>query len=152
MDEPTRIILAVRVGKASEAPGKTAAWLASRLGADLTLVYVASELQTVAEVASGAGLRPDEVRERMTAEARERTREWGRSALGDLTFEVRIEEGEVAERLSAVADEIGAELMVAGTEARGAIQGMIIGDTTREILRRSPCPVVVVPPPRVGRR
>lgn len=26
------------------------------------------------------------------------------------------------------------------------IQGMIMGDTTRAILRRIPCPVVVVPP------
>lgn len=146
MERPTRIILAVRVGKASKAPGETAAWLASRLGAELTLVYVASELQTVAEVASGAGLKIEEVRERMIAEARERTLAWGEMALGETPFEVRIEEGEVAERLAAVATEIGAELVVAGTEGRGAIQSMIVGDTTRDIIRRSPCPVVVIPP------
>lgn len=145
-ERATRIVLAVRVGEASTAPGQTAAWLTSRLGAALTLVYVATELRTVAEVAAGAAIRPEEVRARIVAEASERAHEWGRGALEGVPFEVVIEDGDVAERVSAVASELGADLIVAGTEARGAIQGMIMGDTTRAILRRSPCPVVVVPP------
>lgn len=150
-ERATRIVLAVRVGDASVAPGRTAAWLTSALGAELTLVYVATELRTVAEVSAGAAIRPEEVRSRIVAEARERTVEWGRGALDGVPFDVVIEEGDVAERVAAVAADLGAELIVAGTEARGAIQGIIMGDTTREILRRSPCPVVVVPPPSEGR-
>lgn len=146
MERTTRIVLAARVGDASHAPGRTAAWLASRLGAELTLVYVATELRTVSQVAIGAGIREEEVRARMVREARERAREWGLRALEGLPFEVLIEEGSVADRVAAVASAVGADLVVAGGEARGAVQGMILGDTTRDILRRTPCPVVVVPP------
>jgi nucleotide-binding universal stress UspA family protein len=63
-----------------------------------------------------------------------------------VAVDVVIEEGDVAERVAAVAASLDADLVVVGTEARGAIRGMILGDTTREILRRSPCPVIVVPP------
>lgn len=146
MERSSRIVVAARVGDASHAPGRMAAWLASRLGAELTLVYVATELRTVSQVAIGAGIREEEVRARMVREARERAREWGLRALEGLPFEVRIEEGSVADRVAAVASAVGADLVVAGGEARGAVQGMILGDTTRDILRRTPCPVVVVPP------
>lgn len=146
MERPTRIVLATRVGGASAAPGRTAAWLATRLGAELTLLYVAPELRTVSEVALAAGIPAEDVRERMVAEAEERARTWGRESLEGLPFEVVVEEGDVAERVAAVALELGAELVVAGAEARGALQGLILGNTTRDILRLTRCPVVVVPP------
>lgn len=146
MERRTRILLATRVGDASAAPARTAAWMASRLEAELTLVYVAPELRTVPEVALAAGIPAERVRERMVKEAEERAREWGRAALEGLPFDVVVEAGDVADRVAAAASELGAQLVVVGTEARGAIQGLILGDTTRDILRRTPCPVVVVPP------
>lgn len=151
MERPTRILLAVRVGDPSEAPARHAAWLASRLDAELTLVYVATELRTVAQVALGAGIADEEVRARMVEEATARARSWGREVLEGPSFDVVIEEGNVAKRVAAVASKLKADLVVAGSEARGPIEGMILGDTTRDILRCTPCPVVVVPPPREGR-
>lgn len=150
MASRTRILLAVRVGDASAGPGRTAAWLASSLDADITLLYVATELRTAPEVGVATAVSIDQLRERMTDGARERAEQWGRSALDGLPFDVMVEEGDVAERVAAVAAELGADLVVAGTEGRGGIRGMILGDTTREILRRSPCPVVVVPPGAEG--
>lgn len=146
MSGPDRILLAVRVGNASAGPGRTAAWLASSLDAELTLLYVATELGTAAEVGAATGVATEALRSRMLEEARERAYEWGRDALGGSPFQVRVEEGAVAERIAAVAAELGVRLVVVGTEARGLLRGMILGDTTREILRESPCPVVVVPP------
>lgn len=150
MEPMTQILLAVRVGDESAGPGRTAAWLASRLGARVTVLYVATELRTVPEIGVAAGLAPGEVRARMIEDARERAVAWGRAALGEAPFDVRVEDGVVAERVGAVAAELGVDLVVAGTEARGGIRGMILGDTTREILRHSPCPVVVVPPGVAG--
>lgn len=146
MEESRRILLAVRVGDASTGPARTARWLAQGLGASVTVVYVATELRTAPEVGLAMAVRVEDLRERMADEARERAERWARQALGSIPFDVRVEDGQVAERIGAVAAEIGADLVVAGTEARGAISGMILGDTTRDILRRSPCPVVVVPP------
>lgn len=147
MERPSRIVLAVRVGSESFGPGRTAAWLADRLGAELTLVYVATELETVTEVAVDSGIREEEVRARIVEGARERAESWGSEALDGHPFLVRIEEGDVAERVAAVTAELEAELVVVGTEARSAIRDILLGDTTRAILRRAPCPVVVVPAP-----
>ncbi len=146
MERPTRIVLAVRVGHASHAPAQKAAWLAQRLGAELTLVYVSPELRTVAEVAVGAGIDEEEVRAGMIRQATARAREWGEQSLRGMPFDVVIEEGVVAKRVAAVASKLDADLIVVGTEAHGALHGMILGDTTRDILRCTPCPVVVVPP------
>jgi nucleotide-binding universal stress UspA family protein len=139
------ILLAVRVGDASLAAGRTAAWLARDLEGRITLLYVAEELRTIPEVALASALEEDAVRARMLAEARERALILGAQALEGLPFSVVVAEGEVAEEVARVAREIGADLVVAGTRGRGAISSVVLGDTTRDILRASPCPVVVVP-------
>lgn len=146
MEPSTRILLAVRIGDASTGPGRTAAWLASRLGAHITVLYVATELRTVPEVEAATAISSHALRDRMIAEARERVDSWARDALEGIPYDVIIEEGDVAERVGTLAGQLDADLVVVGTEARGAIRGMILGDTTRDILRRSPCPVTVVPP------
>jgi nucleotide-binding universal stress UspA family protein len=145
LERPSRILVAVRLGDATPRPGPTAAWLATGLDATVTVVYVATELRSAAEVESASAIALEDVRATMLEEARVRAEEWGKRALADIPFDVVVEEGDVAERISAVAAEIGADLVVAGTAGRGAIKGMILGDTTREIVRHSPCPVVLVP-------
>jgi len=139
------ILLAVRVGAASLAAGRTAAWLARELQGKITLLYVAEELRTVPEVALASALDEGTVRARMLAEARERALILGAEALEGLPFSVVVAEGEVADEVARVALETGADLVVAGTQGRGAISSVVLGDTTRDILRASPCPVVVVP-------
>jgi nucleotide-binding universal stress UspA family protein len=139
------ILLAVRIGTASLAAGRTAAWLARALDAEITLLYVAEELQSIPELALATGLDDDQVRSRMVSEARERALTLGQEALEGLPFSVVVAEGKVAEEVARVARDTGADLVVAGTRGRGAISSVILGDTTRDILRTSPCPVVVVP-------
>jgi len=139
------ILLAVRVGTASLAAGRTTAWLARELQGKITLLYVAEELRTVPEVALASALDEAAVRARILAEARERALILGAKALEGLPFSVVVAEGEVASEVARVALETGADLVVAGTRGRGAISSVVLGDTTRDILRASPCPVVVVP-------
>ncbi|HUH12701.1 MAG TPA: universal stress protein [Longimicrobiales bacterium] len=146
MAERHSILLSVRVGEDSLATGRTAAWLADALEADITMVNVAIELEGARQVAAAGGLEEADVRARMIDEARAMAEAWGRQALSGRPFQLIMEEGDVAERVAATAEAIGAELIVAGSQARGALKGIILGDTTREILRRAHCPVVVVPP------
>jgi nucleotide-binding universal stress UspA family protein len=140
------ILLAVRIGQGSEAPARTAAWLARDLDARVTILNVAVELQTAPAVAAGAGLDIGEVRERMVEDARERAEALGREHLADIPHDVLIVEGDVAHEVANAADRIGAALVVAGSQARSGFRSVILGDTTQAILRRSHCPVVVVPP------
>lgn len=146
MSHDRNILLAVRIGEASIGPGRTAAWLAKGLGVRVTVLYVAVELETVPAVSAGAGLDQEEVRERIRAEARERADVLARHVLGDVPYDVVVGEGDVADEIAAVAARAGSELVVVGSQGRSAVRSVILGDTTRDILRRSQCPVVVVPP------
>jgi nucleotide-binding universal stress UspA family protein len=140
------ILLAIRTGAASRGPARTAAWLAQAMGARVTVVYVAQELETAPAVASGAGVDLDEVREKMRADARQRAAELAAELLGDGAFDVVVAEGDVAEEVAAAAERLGADLLVVGSQGRSTVRSVILGDTTQSILRRAHCPVVVVPP------
>jgi nucleotide-binding universal stress UspA family protein len=146
MSEERCVLLAVRIGEASLAPARTAAWLARELGARVTMIYVAEELLTAAAVAAGAGVDPSAVRDRMLTEARTRAEGLGREVMEGIQYDVIVAEGDVAEEVAAAADRLGADLLVAGSRARGAVRSVFLGDTTRDLLRRAHCPVVVVPP------
>jgi nucleotide-binding universal stress UspA family protein len=146
MSDGRNILLAIRIGEASMGPGRTAAWLARDLGGKVTVLYVAVELETVPAVSAGAGLDQEEVRQRIREEAHERADVLARHVLGDVPYEVVVGEGDVADEVAAVADRVGADLVVVGSQGRSAVRSVILGDTTRDILRRAHCPVVVVPP------
>jgi nucleotide-binding universal stress UspA family protein len=139
------ILLAVRIGSASLGPARTAAWLAGELGARVTVLYVAVELETAAAVATGAGLDEEVVRERIRAEAAARAERFAAEVLGGVAYEVIIGQGDVPAAVVAAAERVGADLVVTGPQG-GGVASLILGDTTRDILRRTPCPVVVVPP------
>jgi len=146
MAQGRTVLLAVRIGEASVRAARTAAWLGKALGARVSVLYVAAELETVAVVAAGAGLDQAEVRKRIEAEARDRADELVRDILGDLPYDVVIAEGDVAEGVTDAAASMGADLIVVGSRGRSAVRSIILGDTARDILRRAPCAVVVVPP------
>lgn len=146
MSQGRSILLAVRIGPASTGPARTAAWLARAMDARVTVLNVAVELETAAAVAAGAGLNLGEVRERMFTEARDRAEALAREFMPDIPFEVVVVEGNVADEVAAAATRTGADLVVAGSQGRSAVRSVILGDTARDILRRSHCPVVVVPP------
>ena len=59
-------------------------------------------------------------------------------------------EGMAADKILSEAEKLGADLLITGSHQHSRIGELVFGSTSREILRRAPCPVVVVPP-RHGR-
>jgi len=53
--------------------------------------------------------------------------------------------GRPADEIVAYADSIGADLIVIGSRGRGAVAGALMGSVSRDVLRESRKPVVVVP-------
>lgn len=139
------VMLAIRIGPESESPTRVAARLARDLGGELVIVYVAVELGTAAMVATSAALDEDSVRTSIRERAEREVSTYITGLVPGQTFRVVVVEGEVAESIAAAATENRADFLVVGTKGRGALSRLVLGDTTHDILRRTPCPVVVVP-------
>jgi nucleotide-binding universal stress UspA family protein len=120
-----------------------ACWLSRRLACRLLLVNAARV--PVVPGASGVPHAYDDLREDAIDEARvllERTCE--EHGLGGAA-EQRVVLGDPVERLSALAEEEGAALLVVGTRGHGKLRSALFGSISRALAAKAPCPVVVVP-------
>ena len=68
----------------------------------------------------------------------------GAGAPADTTFETRV--GEPAAVILEAADRGGVDLIVIGTHGLGGVRKWLLGSTTERVLRRTPVPVLAVPP------
>jgi nucleotide-binding universal stress UspA family protein len=143
---PLRVLLAARLGEGGEHAAAAAARLADEIGGELVVAYVAMELSTVKELHAATGEDEDELRERIVAEVRDRLEEY--LAGFDPVRPVRtlVLEGDVVEALVRAVREERADYLVIGADSRSTLQQLVLGSTAAEILRRSPRPVLVVPP------
>ncbi|MGH7506363.1 MAG: universal stress protein [Longimicrobiales bacterium] len=139
------IILATRVGEESRRPARIAARLAGDLGVRLTILYIAVELETVPVIAAGAGLDEEALRSDMVQRADRLIRDFMKEVAPVEALDVVIAEGDPVEQIVTTAAELKARFLVVGGRERTSIARIILGDTTRSILQRSPCPVIVVP-------
>ena len=56
--------------------------------------------------------------------------------------------GTVAEEILNQGDELNADLIVMGTHGHGAMYNLLVGSATKGVLKRSTCPVLLVPAPK----
>ena len=140
-----QILLAVRPDERASATLDTAAWIARELGAGVTLLYVAVELETISQVAGGAGLSEEAAAERIRSEVQRDLEAVARRHLQGVDVGMRIEQGDIVERIITVAEQVGASLIVVGTHGRTAAARLVLGDTADAVLAAARCPVVVVP-------
>lgn len=143
---PAKVLLATRLRAAPDPVARAADALADQLGAELLLLYVADELATLSQVHAATGLDPDQLRERMLDDIRATAAEFVARNLGGRTVRTLVEEGEVPECVVQAAKREAADYLVIGTEGLSPLRELIVGSTSHEILRRAPCPVLVIPP------
>lgn len=55
--------------------------------------------------------------------------------------------GRPGEEIVRYATDCGADLVVVGTHGHRIVARMLLGSTAEQVVRRAPCPVLVVPPP-----
>src|SRR5690606_3823919 len=67
---------------------------------------------------------------------------WVKAAGHSIT--TRIEVGIPSQCVQAVADEIGADLLVVGTHGRTGLDHVLVGSTAERVVRVAPCPVLAV--------
>lgn len=130
---------------------RTAVELAKVHGSELALVHVSElpanlPLDTLVTPASGAGtVRVDEY---MTRGARRQldaiTEPLRRAGFAASAVAVT---GDVAERILALATEVGADALVVGTHGRQGLAHMLLGSVAEKLVRAAPVPVVCVRTP-----
>jgi nucleotide-binding universal stress UspA family protein len=111
-------------------------------GAKITIVHVVERVEGIGAV--GVPRRADE------GEVQEGLKEQAAALEAEgLTTSLEIR-GDVGDRpaheIAAVARDVHADLIVAGSRGHTAIGGLLLGSVTTRLLHISPCPVLVVPP------
>jgi nucleotide-binding universal stress UspA family protein len=151
---PTKILLATDGSKEAELAAKTASDLAQKTHSELHMVHVfgiapigppvypeATDLQSVEREAEAEELsRISEQRAREMLEE-----EVGKvRAAGSTVAQGHLIEGRVAPEVVALAEEIGAGLIVMGSRGHGGIRRALMGSVSDSVVRHAHCPVLVV--------
>ncbi|MCU4802091.1 universal stress protein [Halobacteria archaeon HArc-gm2] len=112
--------------------------LAQQYGATIHVLHVVDEdLRGLVE-----GLSGEDALETEGQRALERIEQMAEAHGVDVT--TAIEEGDPAESIVAYADDIHADLIVAGTHGRTGIKRRVIGSVAERIVRNATCPVMTV--------
>lgn len=136
-----RILVAIDLSPASGALVEFATRLAARMGGELTVLH-AYTVGDTAVALQDAGLSIDQFVERLHGEAAHLLREAGAEAG---RFRIAIVQGNPVEAILERATQHGADVIVVGTHGRTGLTRLLMGSVAEGVLRRAPCPVVVVP-------
>jgi nucleotide-binding universal stress UspA family protein len=120
----------------------------------VTLLHVVSEApQTVTTGLETTGLSgsvplPGNIEPLWEHEMAEAAAEIDRTAarLTSTNLHKRIEIGDVGGTVCRVAEELKVDVIVVGSHGRGAIERLLLGSATSQIVRHAPCAVLVVRP------
>ena len=151
---PTKILLATDGSKEAELAAKTASDLAQKTHSELHVVHVfgiapvgppvypeATDLQSVEREAEAEEL--PRISEQRAREMLEEEVGKVRSA-GGTVAQGHLIEGRVAPEVVALAEQIGAGLIVLGSRGRGGIRRALMGSVSDSVVRHAPCPVTIV--------
>jgi nucleotide-binding universal stress UspA family protein len=144
------IVVGVDGSEGSKRALEWAAQEARLRGAALEIVF-AWQPSAAVYAASGWTVIDNELFEDLFKNAEERLEQTCASvapALDGLEVDSRVVEGPAAKTLMDAA--AGADLLVVGTRGHGGFAGLLLGSVSAQCAHHSPCPVVIVPPPKSG--
>jgi nucleotide-binding universal stress UspA family protein len=142
MTDWTRIVCAVALDNDSRVLLDTASSLASKLGAELTLLHVVPTGEPKTMVA------PPERIQALVTEAGLPLLDLAAKAASCLGRAVatRVEHGEPASEILRTAQESGCDLLILGTHGRRGLGRALFGSVAEKVVRAAPCPVLTVRP------
>jgi nucleotide-binding universal stress UspA family protein len=69
---------------------------------------------------------------------------------GKVSWSTHVRVAEPAEAIVNLATELRTDLVVLGTHGRSGLERLLLGSVAEAVVRRAPCPILVVPPLRTG--
>jgi len=135
-----RILVAVDDGEAALRATDAAIRLAGQVGATISFVNV---IPTALTPPNEMGFIDPHTMEEAQKHAQSLLR-LVRERAGDVPSDEILRNGVVSEEIVAAAREWGADLIVVGNHARPLLERLLLSNTTKGVLYRAPCPVLVV--------
>ena len=145
---PKTILVPTDFSDTADNASRHARELAGALGASLHLLHVVSS-----DLGAGApelwGVDSDGLSQRLEAEATAELDRLRATLESDgVSPYVATGMGSEVDTISDYVREHDVDLVVMGTHGRGGVQHLLLGSVAEKVVRRAPCPVLVVPPPR----
>jgi nucleotide-binding universal stress UspA family protein len=144
---PTKVLVATDGSREAELAATSAADLAKNTGSEL---HVAIIFQETAYVHPYYEVRLPKVAEQLREQAREEIRKVLDEQVqrirksGVEVAEARLETGEPDGEIVAVAEELGAGLIVLGSRGLGGVRRALMGSVSESVVRHAHCPILVV--------
>lgn len=146
MSAYTKVVVGTDGSESSYRAVERAAVLAADASATLVVAcaYVPADPRSVNQAADQLGadayqIRGDNPAEEIVRRAKERA-----TAAGAASIEVRTVKGAPVESLIALADEVGADLLVVGNKGLNSLTGRLLGSVPSDAARRATCDVLIV--------
>ncbi len=144
---PTRILLATDGSKEAELAALRAVDLADATDSELHVVHVGAVPIFLKSYPGTLGY-DRKLYKQIEEVSRELLRElsWRVKAAGGTVAEAHLRMGEVALEIVALAEELGAGLIVMGSRGLGGVRRAMMGSVSETVVRHAHCPVLVVRP------
>jgi nucleotide-binding universal stress UspA family protein len=144
---PTRILLATNGSEEAELAALRAVELAQRTDSELHVVHVGL-LPTLLVSYPGTLGYHGKLYEQIQEDSREllRKESWRVQVAGGTVTGSHLRMGKVDLEIVALAEELGADLIVMGCRGHGGIRRVIEGSVSDGVIRHARCPVLVVRP------
>jgi nucleotide-binding universal stress UspA family protein len=143
---PTKIPLATDGSREAQSAAQVAAELADKTASELHVVYV-EVVPYFANYSVGTtmGLDP-KLYEKIEEEARETLRKltWQVNVAGGVVAQDHLRMGAPGAEIVALAEAIGAGLIIMGGRGRGGLRRALVGSVSDTVVRFAHCPVLVV--------
>lgn len=140
-----RILCPVDFSDTSRQALDYAVGIARWYGAGITALHVIPPITSMLPV-SGEGLYPPLVfRPEELQQFRSELESFARAS-GVEALDTEVVQGSVPGEIVRLAKELPADLLVMGTHGRSGFERLMLGSVTEKLLRKSPCPLLTVPP------
>ena len=152
---PTKVLLAIDGSIEADLAARTAAELADKTGSELHVVHVSGispwyPAYPEATAFDGAELEDPVLEEEAAGLSEQRAREVLDAAVekvrsaGTTVAQAHLRAGGVPHEIVALAEDIGAGLIVMGSRGHGGIRRALMGSVSDAVVRHAHCPVLVV--------
>jgi len=141
----TKILLATDDSESAELAGRAAADISNKTAAELHLVHVWTDVPPPAY--PGPSLRTLDNYSRLARDEAMRLlrREaWNTRVAGGRVVGEHLREGQPAEEIIVLAEELDADLVVVGSSRAGRVKRLITGSVSEGVVHRASCPVLIV--------